>query len=662
MHVGSIQFRVLGLIAVGTICSLIACSGGSGGSPTPQGAVPPPVIVAPAAVAIGSSNLTATVTNQQPNATYTWTISGGTIQGPSTGVPVSFTAAQAGALTLTCKATLDSQSASATAQVQVQSALPRTPQITAPVSASTGAANLGASVAQPEGDTSYQWTITGGAIISGANAASMTFSAGAVGTLTLSCTAANSVGSSVGQAQVQVVPVAPATPVITAPSQVTAQSGQNVASIPAQAGCSYAWTLSGGTISSGQGTTSVVFTAGGTGTMVLLCAVTNSASVSATAQQSITVLPAGQAAGYYGSRINADDLANQIVGWNTAVDSCNKAASCRLRAEHTGKLTAIRPKFIWSDVKSGYAAGNGGTIRIQIQTDDGTSNHFPSGVTLASLVYDQPITAGNHFPLLTFSTPASLVAGQLYHIVYTNVAADPTVNWVSLDHLYMWDGNSPVQPTVSNTDMAMLERNCSGAWVLFNRGTGSWTPTIELDYEDGFSQGQGYIQGYGQTTASGWVNPKLISGAKGVRETFTVSGTSRTVTTVSVRVNRLSGSSPLTVRVEKADGTLVGQGTVVVAQGAVSSSHNGSSWAKVAFVTALTLQAGQRYHLVLSSPSDTVHTAHALEKGSSCGYKPTTYFADGYAEFNSGSGWVGWDEWGLANRTDNDLQFYFETQ
>jgi len=582
MHVGSIQFRVLGLTAVGTICSLIACSGGSGGGSSQQiAAIPPPVITAPAAVPLGSSNLTATVTNQQPNVTYSWTISGGTLVGPAVGASVSFTAAQAGTLTLTCKATLDSLSASTTAQVQVQGAAPEMPQISAPLTASVGAGNLSASVAQPEGDTSYQWTITDGTITSGANSPAVTFSAGAVGTLTLVCTATNSVGSSTGQAHVQVVQEAPGT----------------------------------------------------------------------------------QTAGYYGSRINADDLANQIVGWNTAVDSCNRAASCRLRAEHTGKLKAIRPKFIWSDAKTGYGAGTGGTIQIQIQTDDGTGNHFPSGVTLASLVYDAPIKAGNHFPLLTFPNPPDLVAGQLYHIVYTNVAADPTVNWVSLDHLYMWDGNSPVQPTVPNTDMAMLERNCSGAWVVFTRGAGhSWTPTIELDFVDGFSQGQGYIQGYGQTTTSGWVNPKPISGAKGVRETFTVSGSSRTATSVSVRVNRISGSSPLTVRVEKADGTLVGQGAVMVPQGTVSSSHNGASWVKVAFATALTLQAGQGYHLVLSSPSDTVHTAHALEKGSSSGYKPTTYFSDGHAQFNSGSGWVGWDQWGIANRTDNDLQFYFETR
>jgi hypothetical protein len=439
---------------------------------------------------------------------------------------------------------------------------------------------------------------------------------------------------------------------------------QNVASVPAQAGCTYTWTLADGTISSGQGTTSLTFTAGSSGTMLLGCTVTNGALVSVSAQQSIAILPAAtQGAGYYGSGINADDLGNQVIGWNTTTDLCNRAASFRFRATHSGNLQSIRPKFMWSGVKPGYGLGTGGNIQIQIQTDDGTSNHFPSGVTLASIRYDNPITIGAFFPLLTFSSPPALVAGQLYHIVYTNVATDPKSNYVSLDHLFMWNANSPMQPTLPNTDMQMLETDPSGAWVVFNRGAGhSWTPNIELDYADGYSQGQGYIQGFGQTVTSSWVNPKPISGAKAVRETFTVSGADRTVAAVSVRVNRTSGASPLTILVEQADGTPLGQGTVLVPQGAPAATSANESWARITFSTPLILHAGQSYHLVLSSPSDTVHTTHTLEKGSSYGYKPTTYFSDGHAEFNTGTGWAGWDEWGSPNRTDNDLQFYFETQ
>jgi hypothetical protein len=625
-----------------------------------------PTISAPAVATTGATGLSASVTNPQSTATYAWSISGGTIQGSTTGTSVVFSAGQVGTLTLTCNATLSTQTVSGTAQVQVQGILPATPVITAPSTATAGSTSLAASVAQPEGGTSYSWTIVDGTITAGANSTSMTFSAGSVGTLTLTCSATNSVGSSSSQAQVQVVASAPVTPVITAPSQVNAQSTNNIASIPAQANCTYAWTISGGTISAGQGTTNLTFTAGGAGTLLLGCTVTNVSSVGASAQKSIAVLavaPPAQTAGFYGSGLNADDLGNQVIGWNSTVDTVNRKASIRVRATHSGTLASIRPKFIWSTVKGGYGAGTGGMIVIQIQTDDGSSNHLPSGTVLASLQYNQPITIGSYFPLLTFANPATLTAGQLYHVVFTNVDPDPTVNYISLDHLFMWNANASTQPLVSNTDLGLLETNTAGAWIAFVRGsTHSYSPTIQLTYGDGASQGQGYIQGFGQTSTSGWVNPKPISGAQSVRETFTVSGANRTVTSISVRVNRLSGSSPLTVTVEKADGTLVGQGTVLVPLGAAATTSANETWVTVNFGTPLTLQAAMGYHLVLSSPADTVHTTHALEKGNVYGFPASTYFADGYAQFNSGTGWLGWDLFAVANRTDCDLQFYFVTQ
>ena len=46
MRVGSIQFRMLGVVIIGTICSLIACSGGSGTAAS--GTQPnPPSLIAP---------------------------------------------------------------------------------------------------------------------------------------------------------------------------------------------------------------------------------------------------------------------------------------------------------------------------------------------------------------------------------------------------------------------------------------------------------------------------------------------------------------------------------------------------------------------------------------------------------------------------------------
>jgi hypothetical protein len=251
--------------------------------------------------------------------------------------------------------------------------------------------------------------------------------------------------------------------------------------------------------------------------------------------------------------------------------------------------------------------------------------------------------------------------------VFTDIDPDPTANWVSLDCLWMWTGDAQVQPTVPNTDLGVMQTTGPDTWAPYNAaGPESITPTIELDYADGASQGQGYIQGFGvPDPGDGWVNPKPISGNAAVREVFTVSGTSRTVTSVSARVNRTSGTSPLTMSVLASDGvTVLASGTTLVPEGGLpTASSNGSSWNTVTFTSPLTLTLGTQYYLLLSSPADTVHTAHALQSGVPYGYLATTVFGDGYCQFNDGSsGWVGWDMWGIPNRTDCDLQFYFTTQ
>ena len=366
-------------------------------------------------------------------------------------------------------------------------------------------------------------------------------------------------------------------------------------------------------------------------------------------------------ANIYGSGINADDLANIILGWDTSTDSCNRSLSYRCRVGYTGNLLAIRPKCIWSTDKKGYSLGNGGRIQVQVQSDDGTFNHFPSGAVLGSLDYDQPINQGHYSPLLTFPNPVKVSAGELYHVVFCNIASDPRVDFVSLDHLYMWKATSPAQPILSNLELAVLERGGEGAWTVYRRGVGhGLTPILELVYEGGNVQGQGYIQGYGQTSTQGWINPKPISGEQAVRETFTVSGTERTVSSVSVRVNRLTGASPLSIRLEKGDGTLVEQGSVLVPLGEVSPTTNNETWITLSFSAPVKLRVGDGYHLVLGCPADTVHTTHVLEKGRASGYSPATYFTDGYAQFNSGAGWVGWDLFAVPHRTDCDLQFYFQ--
>jgi hypothetical protein len=179
-----------------------------------------------------------------------------------------------------------------------------------------------------------------------------------------------------------------------------------------------------------------------------------------------------------------------------------------------------------------------------------------------------------------------------------------------------------------------------------------YSPIFEVFFSNGDYQGYGYVEAF-------IMAPEIISGPSAVRETFTVTGPSRTVSSVGVRLARVSGSGNLTVRLENASGTLIEQGYLAASSFPITSpaSH---VWAKYTFATPQNLIAGQTYHLVLQAPSTTEYEAFSMEKGTAYGFDKLTYFPDGYAQFNSGTGWTGWSVWGATNRIDSDLQFYFD--
>jgi len=171
---------------------------------------------------------------------------------------------------------------------------------------------------------------------------------------------------------------------------------------------------------------------------------------------------------------------------------------------------------------------------------------------------------------------------------------------------------------------------------------------MELTYSDGTHSGMGYIEL--------WLPPQNISGPSSAREAFTVSGPSFSPSAIAVRVQRSSGSSPLTLRLEQTDGPLVEQGGVP----ATLISTANAVWVTYRFMAAHQLTSSQSYHLTLISPSDTVYSVFPMYKGVSYGFTTASYFADGYAQYNNGTGWSGWSTSdGQINRTTGDLQLYF---
>ena len=356
-----------------------------------------------------------------------------------------------------------------------------------------------------------------------------------------------------------------------------------------------------------------------------------------------TLPPAG--ASIYGPGIAADTLGNEQVG-GTDHGGANTQVSYRFRATESSALNSIR---VYIQSGAGYGGGTGGTLVLTVQPDDGTANHFPSPTVLASSALVHPGSAGGQ--LFTFSSPAVLTAGQLYHIVWTNTDPAPIVNFVSTDGLWNFQPTTPYQPAFADTDWAQLHKTDAHPWAL----TPGATPILGLVYANGKRAGMGYMEV--------WVRNYInISGSTMARESFTLSGPSRSVSTVSVRLKRVSGSSPLIMRLETASGVLIEEGTVPASSIAVADPANNRqapTWVTYTFASPRALTQGQPYNLVLSSSADTSYSVYVIRKGVEYQYGPETYFADGHAQYDAGSGWIPFTQDGGGPLDEGDLQFYF---
>ncbi|HEX8254238.1 MAG TPA: hypothetical protein VF846_13930 [Thermoanaerobaculia bacterium] len=146
-----------------------------------------------------------------------------------------------------------------------------TATIAAPQSVCTSTGGHTASVGVQPG-ASYSWTISNGTIDSGAGSDTINFTAGSQGTVTLSVIVNDGSCTSSGSVQIPIAPTPSAT--INAPSSANANATGLSASVPAQAGATYQWTILNGSILSGASTNAITFKAGASGTTKLMVTVT----------------------------------------------------------------------------------------------------------------------------------------------------------------------------------------------------------------------------------------------------------------------------------------------------------------------------------------------------------------------------------------------------
>ena len=335
----------------------------------------------------------------------------------------------------------------------------------------------------------------------------------------------------------------------------------------------------------------------------------------------------------FGAGWTAESLANLEIGMNPG-----RSVSYRFRADHDGAASAVRVFFVFRTIcsKGCYAAGDGGAIRVEIRADNGTANHLPASTVLDAALVADPLAQWNR--LVQFPQAAPLLAGRLYHIVFTNVSPNATTNYVSIDDLYTASDGTGLQPAAYEADLAVLLRiNGAAPWQTRPRHF----PIFSLVYDDGFRQGQAYMD----LKQSG----VAVSPGSSVREVFTVQDATHLVALAGVRVKILATGGRLRIMLAEHSGQTLETTTVspAVAPGQYA-------WLSLPFVAPRTLTKGVTYELVLVSEEGGQYLVQPLQNGAQYGFEAESPLTGNHCEVNTGQGWKG-----CQNRSDLDVPFFF---
>jgi hypothetical protein len=249
--------------------------------------LPVPIITGPTPVCQNSSG---TYTTEPGMTGYVWTVTGGTItagQGTNS-VNVNWTGAGAQTITVTYVNANGCSPATPATQTITVNALP-VPTITGPL---TICQNNSGTYTTETGMTGYVWTVTGGTITTGQGTNSVNVNWTGTGAQTITVTYVDPNGCGPTTPTTQTITVNPLpSPTITGPLTICQNGSGTYTTEPGMTG--YVWTVTGGTITTGQGTNSVNVNWTGTGAQTITVTYVNANGCSPTTPttQTVTVNP-----------------------------------------------------------------------------------------------------------------------------------------------------------------------------------------------------------------------------------------------------------------------------------------------------------------------------------------------------------------------------------
>jgi hypothetical protein len=223
----------------------------------------------------------------QSGCTFVWSATNADITAGVGTHAVTYTAGTPGAASLKCIVKNAAGTAVSGTKVIAVVAVPVT-KITAASVVTADTAGNGASVPVQTG-CKYAWTISGGIISAGSTSSGISYTAGAAGTLSLTCKVTNAAGAS-GSGSKSIAVVAAPMAAISAYSPVISGTADNAAAVPEQPGCTFVWRAANGKIVDGAGTNLITYKAGTVGSVTLMCTVTNAAGAAAKGARTVNVV------------------------------------------------------------------------------------------------------------------------------------------------------------------------------------------------------------------------------------------------------------------------------------------------------------------------------------------------------------------------------------
>ena len=348
-------------------------------------------------------------------------------------------------------------------------------------------------------------------------------------------------------------------------------------------------------------------------------------------------------------------LANTIVG---SYRNLETVVSNRFMALNSGYLASV--KLYWQ-TGLGYAGGTGGTIRLRIFPDDGSSAHLPDmkGEPLAQAVYRPGLKPGEDKKSIFQDIPVSrgnqpLQAGRIYHLVMDNIDAHPNDNFISSNNAITYIGTGRPARWLNTLDWSTLlakrPRGSRNAYTWLNlteKGTTNnyFSPILQLTMTNGQIQGVSDMEG-------GSVDPKTIftaTQATPVRERFTP-GSDKTISGIS-----FSTAASVGGRLE----WRILQGQTVLANGTIealrpnyhlirtntSLSMGGTTWYDIALPKDIRLRAGQTYDLEFRPQGSSQWKFGGHRNGSSYGFRWPAAFTESQAQHFQNGSWLDTYHW-----------------